>query len=70
VTLVVQADPERPVRRYAVTESYRPGDRIEHPTLGVGVVQGVAGREKVRVRFDDRESVLVHERGGASPRPS
>jgi hypothetical protein len=70
VTVVVQADPERPVRRYAVTESYRPGDRIEHPTLGVGVVQGVAGREKVRVRFDDRESVLVHERGGAAPRPS
>jgi hypothetical protein len=67
VAVVVQADPERPVRRYAVTESYRPGDRIEHPTLGVGVVQGVAGREKVRVRFDDRETVLVHERGGARP---
>lgn len=67
--VVVAADPQRPVRRYTVTDSYRPGDRIEHPTLGIGVVQGVAGREKVRVRFDDRESVLVHERGAtAAPR--
>lgn len=64
--VIVAADPSRPPRRYAVAESYRPGDRIEHPTLGVGVVQGVAGRGKIRVRFDDRESVLVHERGGAS----
>lgn len=69
--VVVAADPSRPPRRYAVTDSYRSGDRIEHPTLGVGVVQGVAGRGKVRVRFDGRESVLVHERGAvaaAAPR--
>lgn len=61
--VIVAADPSRPPRRYAVTDSYRSGDQIEHPTLGVGVVQGVVGRGKVRVRFDGRESVLVHERG-------
>jgi hypothetical protein len=67
--VIVAADPTRAPRRYAVTDSYRSGDRIEHPTLGVGVVQGVAGRGKVRVRFDGRESVLVHERGvAAAPR--
>lgn len=64
--VTVAADPSRPVRRYAVSESYRSGDRIEHPTLGVGVVQGVAGRGKIRVRFDDRESVLVHERAAGA----
>lgn len=64
--VIVAADPSRPPRRYAVTESYRSGDRIEHPSLGVGVVQGVAGTGKVRVRFDDRELVLVHERGAAA----
>ena len=63
--VIVAADPSRPSRRYSVMESYRAGDSIEHPTLGVGVVQGPAGRGKVRVRFDGRESVLVHERGGA-----
>jgi hypothetical protein len=66
VVAVVAADPSRPVRRYTVAESYRAGDRIEHPTLGVGVVQGVAGRGKIRVRFDDRDSVLIHERGGVA----
>jgi hypothetical protein len=64
--VIVAADPSRPPRPYAINDSYRSGDRIEHPTLGVGVVQGLAGRGKIRVRFDDRESVLVHERGGVA----
>ncbi len=59
---VVEADLSRPVRPYAVTERYTPGDRIEHPTLGMGVVQGAAGPTKIRVLFDDRKSVLVHDR--------
>ena len=32
---------------------------------GGAIPQGPAGRGKMRVRFDGRESVLVHERGGA-----
>jgi hypothetical protein len=30
--------------------------------LGEGVVQGIAGPGKIRVRFEERQSVLVHER--------
>ncbi len=59
----VEADLSRPVRDYATTEAYAPGDRIQHPTLGMGVVQAVAGPAKVRVRFDEDERVLVHNRG-------
>lgn len=59
---VIEADLSRPVRSYELTDSYSPGDRIAHPTLGTGVVQGVAGPGKIRVRFDERESLLVHER--------
>ena len=59
---VVEADPSRPIRGYNVSDSYRAGDRIAHPKLGTGVVQGIAGPGKIRVRFDERESVLVHER--------
>lgn len=59
---IVEPDLSRPVRSYALTESYTAGDRIDHPTLGSGVVQGVAGPGKIRVRFDERQSVLVHER--------
>jgi hypothetical protein len=61
----VEADMSRPVRDYATTEAYDPGDRIQHPTLGMGVVQAVAGPAKVRVRFDEDERVLVHNRAGA-----
>jgi hypothetical protein len=60
--LVVAADLSRPIRRYALTETFAPGDRIEHPTLGIGVVQGEAGPGKIRVLFDDRKSLLVHDR--------
>jgi len=59
---IVEADPSRPVRSYSTNDSYRAGDRIAHPKLGTGVVQGVAGPGKIRVRFDERQSVLVHER--------
>ena len=59
---VVEADLDRPVRAYAFTDRYESGDRIEHPTLGLGVVQGLAGTMKIHVLFDDKKSVLVHAR--------
>ena len=61
---VVEPDFSRPVRTYALTESYAAGDRIAHPKLGDGVVQGTAGHGKIRVRFDSKNSLLVHERPG------
>jgi hypothetical protein len=65
----VEADLSRPVRGYFPGESYQKGDRIDHRTLGLGVVQGIAGSGKIAVLFGDRRSVLIHERAGA-PRAS
>ena len=59
---IVEADLSRPLRSYGIRESYAPGDRIDHPTLGMGVVQAIAGVGKISVLFDDRKSLLVHER--------
>ena len=59
---IVEADLSRPARVYAFSEQYLAGDRISHPVLGEGVVQGLAGDGKIRVRFDESEKVLVHER--------
>ena len=56
-----------PVRAYLLTESYSAGDRISHPTLGTGVIQGSGGVGKVRVLFDEKKVVLVHERLVSSP---
>jgi hypothetical protein len=63
---VVTPDLSRPVRDYRITEHYVAGDRIQHPTLGAGVVQGTAGPGKINVHFDDRRSVLVHDRASPS----
>jgi hypothetical protein len=69
VESVVEADPSRPVRSYAMSESYRPGDRVAHPLFGEGVVQASAGPGKIRVRFDGQPRVLVHERASAGSAP-
>jgi hypothetical protein len=68
----VEADLSRPIRSYALTESYGSGDRIDHPTLGLGIVQGVAGNGKISVLFGEKKSLLVHERpaGSGSSAPS
>jgi hypothetical protein len=62
VEVRVEPDLSRPVRGYASSEKYAAGDRISHPKLGLGVVQGQAGAGKISVFFDDRKVVLVHGR--------
>jgi hypothetical protein len=61
----VEADLSRPVRGYAASDHYAAGDRVQHPVLGLGVVQGSAGLGKVKIQFDAREAVLVHDRRAA-----
>ena len=60
--LIVEADLSRPVRRYAITEVFQAGDRIDHPTLGSGVVQREVGRGKINVLFGEKKSLLIHDR--------
>ncbi len=71
VEVPVEADLSRPIRSYAASEKYAAADRISHPTLGLGVVQGQAGNGKISVFFEDRKVVLVHGRPApAMPSPS
>jgi hypothetical protein len=60
--MLIEADLSRSPRAYGIRESYTPGDRIEHPTLGMGVVQALAGAGKISVLFNEKTSLLVHER--------
>lgn len=59
---IVEADYSRPVRPYNIRESFEPGDRVAHKTLGEGVVQGVVGRGKISVLFGEEKKLLIHER--------
>ncbi len=62
----VEPDLSRPVRDYAISGSFSAGDRINHPTLGLGVVQGGAGNGKIFVLFGEKKSLLIHERATSS----
>jgi hypothetical protein len=62
VAEIVEADFSKPPVAYAITASYEPGDRIDHPKLGQGVVQGVVGRGKISVLFNEEAKLLIHER--------
>ena len=46
-------------RRYSVRERFEEGELVEHPTFGVGLVQGIRG-EKMDVAFKIDVKVLVH----------
>jgi len=63
---IIEADPNRPARSYSIFESFEPGDQVNHPNLGTGVVQAVVGRGKISVLFGEDSKLLVHER----PAPS
>jgi hypothetical protein len=50
-TAVPPFDPAKPPRAYAARDSYVAGERVAHPTFGVGVVSGSPGSGKVEVVF-------------------
>ncbi len=55
----VAADMSRPVRRYSAGEAFTPGDRINHPTFGQGVVESLPGAGKIQVVFPVGRRVLA-----------
>jgi predicted nucleic acid-binding Zn-ribbon protein len=52
-------DPTKPARPYAAGASYAPGERIAHPSFGVGVVAGSPGAGKIDVVFPSGPRVLA-----------
>jgi hypothetical protein len=61
---LVAANPDRPPRFYDATETYAPGDRVEHPAFGPGVVERILGASKVQIFFANGSRVLVQRRDG------
>ena len=59
---LVEPDMSRPIRIYKMTETYAPGDRVEHPKFGQGVVEMLPGDGKMSVFFEDGRRTLAHAR--------
>jgi len=52
-------DPAKPPRPYAASNLYAPGDRVDHPSFGTGVVTGSPGPGKVEIAFPADIRVLA-----------
>jgi len=59
---LVEPDLSRPIRLYKMTDAYAPGDRVEHPKFGQGVVEFLSGPGKMTVFFEDGRRTLAHHR--------
>ena len=66
---LVEVDPAQPPRRYSLRDSYEPGQRIEHPTFGVGVVEAVPEPGKMQVFFDGNRRILAQSKPGPKLEP-
>ena len=49
-------------KRYSQTDSYAPGDVVDHPSFGVGVAIALRDTTKIEVLFTNGSKVLVHGR--------
>jgi hypothetical protein len=54
-----EVDPSKPVRPYAASAAYLPGERVAHPTFGSGVVTTLPGPGKVEIAFPAGMRVLA-----------
>jgi hypothetical protein len=59
---MVAPDLSTPPVFYDAKEAYRPGQRIEHPAFGPGVVERVLASNKVQVFFATGSRVLAQRR--------
>ena len=70
---VVEADLDKPVRKYRTSEEFDPGQRVNHVTFGEGVVQRGIGPGKMEVMFAGETKLLACAKPdltlGNAPRP-
>jgi hypothetical protein len=58
----VEPDLSRPIRPYRASDSYAAGDRIDHQSFGMGVIERVMGPSKVEVYFSEGRKTLLQGR--------
>ncbi len=59
---LIEPDMALPVRDYAMSETYRSGERIEHSKFGQGVVESFPSPGKMNVFFEDGRRTLAFAR--------
>jgi len=57
-----EVDLSRPIQPYHMTTCFQVGDRIQHSSFGMGVVDDLPAPGKIQVFFPDGRKLLVHDR--------
>jgi hypothetical protein len=65
----VEYDPQQPPRPYRPADLFRAGERILHPTFGVGVVEVASIPGKMQVFFSDGRRTLVQAKPASALEP-
>jgi len=55
----VEPDLSKPIRPYNIRDLFEPADRVDHPSFGIGVVEGSDGPGKMTVAFPQGRKVLA-----------
>jgi hypothetical protein len=63
---LAQFDPSKPPRGYSPQQAFLPGERVIHPTFGVGVVASTPGPGKVEVQFPGGARTLACAKTGST----
>lgn len=66
---LIEPDLALPVRDYAMSATYKTGERIEHPKFGQGVVESFPSPGKMNVFFEDGRRTLAFARPPAAAPP-
>lgn len=55
----IEPDLSKPIRPYSIRDLYQPGERVEHPKFGVGVVESSSAPGKISVFFPVGRKILA-----------
>jgi hypothetical protein len=55
----VEPDMSKPIRTYSIRELFEPGERVDHPKFGVGVVEKSPAPGKIAVFFQSGRKFLA-----------
>lgn len=64
----VEPDLSRPIRPYSIRDLFEPGERVDHPTFGIGVVEASREPGKITVFFPQGRKVLAQAKPASTLR--
>jgi hypothetical protein len=62
----VEPDMSKPIRTYSIRELFEPGERVDHPKFGVGVVEKSPAPGKIAVYFPSGRKFLAQAKPASS----